>query len=77
MIVMDIEVCGVVNIIYFRYCLKFFVDVEMKNFCIVVVCKVFIYVYIFILKERGEYCFIFVFLFIISYCCSFFSSDFL
>lgn len=75
MTVMDTEVCGAANIIYSRHCLKLPVDVEMKNSCIVAVCKVSIYVCTPTPKERGKYCLTLVFLSITSYCCSFLSSD--
>lgn len=54
MTVMDTEVCGAANIIYSRHCLKLPVDVEMKNSCIVAVCKVSIYVCTPTPKERGN-----------------------
>lgn len=77
MTVMDTEVCGAANtcIIYSRHCLKLPVDVEMKNSCIVAVCKVSIHIYTSTPKDRGEYCLTLVFLSVTSYCCSFFSSD--
>lgn len=75
MTVMDTEVCGAANIIYSRHCLKLPVDVEMKNSCIVAVCKVSIYVCTPHSKGEGEYCLTLVFLSITSYCCSFLSSD--
>lgn len=75
MTVMDTEVCGAANIIYSRHGLKLPVDVEMKNSCIVAVCKVSIYVCTPTPKERGKYCLTLVFLSITSYCCSFLSRD--